>query len=115
MHNSLSLFCPSMSGHEQAVTSWKDTMSRPWQINIDVTTEGEEAGFLTKCDRAWRETEATVIGYLHSDLYILEHGWDKRVLSEFDDPKVAVVGFVGATGLGHEDIYKVRYDFHQLA
>lgn len=115
MSNSLSLFCPSTGVHEEAVTSWQDTMTKPWPVVVDDQTEGEEAGFLTKCDKGWRTTDAIVVGFLHSDLYIHEHGWDARVLYEFDDPQVAVVGFVGATRLGHEDIYKVRYDYTQLA
>lgn len=113
--NSLMIFCPSTGGHEANVTSWQDTMSKPWPIVVDDQTEGEDAGFLVKCDKAWRKTDATVIGYLHSDLTIHEHSWDERVLREFDDPRVGVVGFVGATGLGHENIYKTRYDFKQLA
>lgn len=104
-----------MGSHEVAVTSWEDTMSKPWPIVVDAATEGNDAGFLTKCDKAWRETDATIIGYLHSDLYILEYGWDRRVLAEFGDPQVAVVGFVGATRLAVDDIYKLPYDYRQLA
>ena len=115
MRDSLSIACPSMGGHELAVTSWQDTMTKPWPVHVDDATEGEEAGFLSKCDRMWRNTDATIIGYAHADLYIHEYGWDDRVLAEFDDPKVAVVGFVGATGLGHEDLYKIGYDYRQLA
>lgn len=115
MSNSLSLFCPSMGGHEAAVTSWEDSMSKPWPIVVDAATDGDDAGFLTKCDKAWRETDATIIGYLHSDLYILEHGWDQRMLAAFGDPQVAVVGFVGATQLAVSDIYKLPYDYRQLA
>lgn len=104
-----------MGGHEDAVTSWQDTMSKPWPIVVKDATEGDNAGFLVKCDQGWRETDTTVIGYLHSDLYILEHNWDQRVLAEFGDPEVGVVGFVGALGLGHPDIYKLPYDYQQLA
>lgn len=112
---SLELICPSMGAHEEAVTTWQDTMSRPWVVKVMDQTEGDDAGFLTKCDRAWRESQATVIGYLHSDLFIHQFDWDKRVLQEFTKPDVAVVGFVGATRLAHEDIYKVPYDYRQLA
>lgn len=123
MRNSLLIVCPSMGGHGEAVTTWEDTRSKPWPIVIDAVTTGEKAGFLTKCDEAWQQNkersgainDATVIGYLHSDLFILEHGWDERVLAEFDDPAVAVVGFVGARRLGTDDLGKVPYDLRQLA
>lgn len=115
MLNSLSIACPSMGGHEAAVASWEDTLAKPWPIVVDAATEGNDAGFLTKCDKAWRATDATIIGYLHSDLYIMEHGWDQRVRAEFGDPQVAVVGFVGATRLGTDDIYRVPYSYTQLA
>lgn len=115
MSSSLALFCPSMAGHEAAVISWGDTMARPCQIAVDARVDGDDAGFLTKCDRAWRQTDATIIGYMHSDMYLLEHRWDQRVLAEFGDPQVAVVGFVGATRLAVDDIYKLPYDYRQLA
>ena len=111
----LSLFCPSMGGHDDAVASWQEMASRPLFVSIDDTTEGDRAGFLTKCDRAWRETDAKVIGYLHSDLFIHEPSWDRRVMAEFTKPDVGVVGFVGATRLGRDDLYKTPYDFRQLA
>src|SRR5437667_6326856 len=112
---SMALFCPSCGGHEEAVTTWQDTMSKPWPITVDDRTEGEEAGFLTKCDQFWRTCDAGVIGYLHSDMFMLEYGWDQRILREFEDPQVAVVGVVGATQLGRDDLYKTPYDFRQLA
>lgn len=115
MRNTLTIACPSMGGHEEAVISWADTMSKPWDVVVDATTEGDEAGFLTKCEKAWRSANATVVGYLHSDLFIHEKGWDERVLSAFEDENVVVVGFVGATRLGHPDIFRVPYDYRQLA
>ena len=120
MRNSLAIFVPSTGGHEAAVTSWADTASAPWPIDIDAATEGEAAGFLTKCDAAWRRTDATVIGFLHSDLTIHEHGWDQRVLAEFandraGDRQVGVVGFVGARQLGMDDFGKLPYKLTQLA
>jgi len=115
MSLSLALFCPSMGGHEEAVTSWSDTMTKPWGVTVDAATQGDSAGFLTKCDKFWRTCDADIIGYLHSDLYTLEHGWDQRVIAEFADEQTGVVGFVGASSLGHDDIYRVPYDFRQLA
>lgn len=109
------LFCPSMGGHEAAVTSWQDTMTKPWTVVVDDRVSGEEAGFLTKCNAALDDTNATVVGFIHSDFFILEHGWDERVLAEFEDEQVAVIGFVGAKRLGTNDLGKVPYDLRQLA
>ena len=44
-----------------------------------------------------------------------ERAWDERILKAFEDEQTTVVGVVGATTLGHSDIYKTHYDFRQLA
>lgn len=112
---SMAICCPTTGEYEQAVTSWRDTMTHPWPIHVDDTSEGDDAGFLVKCDKFWRGCDADVIAYFHNDLYALEHGWDERVLREFDDPSVAIVGFVGGTQLGRPDIYRTPYHYTQLA
>ena len=117
VRETLSIICPSMGNHQDAVASWADTMSAPWMFDIDATKEGPEAGFLTKCQKGYgrQKGNASVLGFLHTDLIIHEHGWDERVLAEFEDPKVGVVGFVGAMSLGTDDLYKIPYHFTQLA
>lgn len=47
----------------------------------------------------YRNTRQEIIGYMHDDLEILENNWDTRVLNQFADPQVGLVGFFG--GLGH--------------
>ena len=38
-----------------------------------------------------------IIAFFHSDLFIYEKGWDKRVIEEFDkNPKLGLVGFIGS-------------------
>ena len=115
MSLTLEISCASMGGHVAALESWQKHATRAHTYTVDITTSGEHAGFLTKCQQAYEESTADVIGYLHSDLLIHEDGWDTRVLREFEWPTVAVVGFVGGTRLGHDDIYRVPYDFRQLA
>lgn len=61
------------------------------------------------------ESDRTIIGFCHDDLLIHEAGWDERVLAEFNDPKVAMVGFAGARGHGHHNLYKVPYHLPNLA
>lgn len=53
--------------------------------------------------------EADVIGYVHDDLVCQEEGWKARVLAEFADHTVALVGFAGAPGHGHPQMYAQPY------
>lgn len=56
----------------------------------------------------------SIIAYAHDDVTVHDETWFQRVSAEFEDPKVAVVGFGGATGIGVSDIYKQRYEISQL-
>lgn len=59
--------------------------------------------------------ETEILAYLHDDTIINEPGWVQRVLKEFEDPKVGLVGFGGALGHGTSGLYKVPYQYQQLA
>lgn len=72
-------------------------------------------GYLQTVQNAYQGTDADVIGFFHNDITIHDVGWDERVLCEFEDASVGVVGFGGASGVGHPDIYKIPYDYTQLA
>ena len=60
-------------------------------------------------------TNAPILSYIHDDVEIYEENWDLRVLKEFDDPKVGVVGFGGALGHGVPNLYHVPYYLPNLA
>jgi GT2 family glycosyltransferase len=62
----------------------------------------------------WKRTDQEIIAYMHDDVIIREHGWDARVLREFADPAVGMVGFAGATRHGRPDLYRTPYDLPQL-
>jgi GT2 family glycosyltransferase len=66
-------------------------------------------------DEATDVAAADVLAYIHDDVTVYEKGWDARVLKEFEDPEVGVVGFGGALRHGADKIYKTRYDYRQLA
>lgn len=56
-----------------------------------------------------------IIAYSHDDVTVHESGWNERVLREFEDPKIAIVGMGGSKGIGDARIYKVPYRLEQLA
>jgi GT2 family glycosyltransferase len=66
--------------------------------------------------RLWEEHKGEdALLYLHTDLEILDANWAERLAFELMDPTVGVVGFGGAMGMGHPDLYKTRYRLEQLA
>lgn len=56
-----------------------------------------------------------VLAYLHDDVTLYNQDWDHRILREFDDPRVGVVGFGGGLRHGTADLYKTPYRLQQLA
>ncbi len=59
--------------------------------------------------------EFDIIAFLHDDTIINDPKWVDRVLKEFEDPTVGLVGFGGALGHGTAGIYKIPYQYQQLA
>lgn len=60
-------------------------------------------------------TGCEIIAFLHDDTIINDPGWVQRVMKEFEDPTVGLVGFGGATGHGTAGLYRDPYDYKQLA
>lgn len=61
----------------------------------------ENVGVLKSMNECWRESTGDVVAILHNDLFVYEHGWDKRVLQQFEElPKLGLMGFFGAKGCG---------------
>ncbi len=61
-----------------------------------------------------RAKQFDILAFLHDDLIIHDKNWMERVLSEFEDPKVGLVGMGGATRHGSPSLYHEPYDYHQL-
>jgi len=71
-------------------------------------------GMLPAYQRALDKTyEYDILAFLHDDLIIHDPEWASKVLAEFRDPRVGLVGFGGALGHGSPELYKVPYDYHQ--
>ncbi len=93
------------------IKSWKETASKEPDIII-IENEGE--GPVSSYQCGYENSEADIQGYLHDDLFIYEKDWDSRVLAEFEDPKVGVVGFGGGWGHGLGELYFNSYRIEQL-
>ena len=75
----------------------------------------DKGGPVASLQHGYERTRGPILAYIHDNVIIHEKGWDRRVMREFADPAVGVVGFGGATGLGAVDIYHTPYRIHQLA
>jgi GT2 family glycosyltransferase len=60
-----------------------------------------------------RFSSEDIIVFTHDDFEPHEP-WASRIQSEFEDPKVVIVGLGGAVGIGVRGIYKTRYNIWQL-
>lgn len=97
------------------VKSWERTVSTTHETTLRENTTDENLGVTGSLQHIYKHSFAPILCYLHSDVEIFEQGWDQRVLAEFDDPSVGVVGFGGGLQHGTKDIYKTPYALSQLA
>lgn len=76
--------------------------------------DGRE-GMLPAYDQGFRWAKFDdILAFLHDDTIIHDPKWVDRVLAEFEDPAVGLVGFGGALGHGSPALYREPYDYHQL-
>jgi hypothetical protein len=98
------------NGWGRCVTTWLDTsnLGHRYQVvsGLDVVPAFQEGLELT---------HEPILGYVHDDVEIYEVGWDIRVLREFVDETVGLVGFAGAVGHGTPDLYTSPYHLPNLA
>jgi Glycosyltransferase like family len=97
-------------GWRDCVNSWLGTASENHPYIVAPNME-----VLRAFQCIYEGTTEPIIAYIHDDVMITEKGWDERVLAEFDDPTVGVVGFGGALGHGTPNLYEVPYHLPNLA
>jgi GT2 family glycosyltransferase len=61
-----------------------------------LVTNRENRGLFAGYNQGWRTVQADCHAFLHNDLLILERDWVERLLAEFGDQSIGVVGFGGA-------------------
>lgn len=87
----------------------------PEHVKMVYNTAENNLGVIGSYQALYKSTEADVLAYIHDDVICREVGWDERVMKEFEDPTVGVVGFGGGLNHGTDDIYKTPYRLQQLA
>lgn len=97
-------------GWKKCVYGWEDTavggLYAYCVADMDVLPAYQEC---------YERTTEPILAYIHDDVEIYEKGWDQRVLDQFDDPSVGLVGFGGALGHGTADLYSQPYHLPNLA
>lgn len=96
------------------VDSWLKTQEVPVAFRV-IDNSVENRGLLASYQEAYTDTTEDIIAHIHDDVSIYEPGWADRVLKEFEDPTVGIVGFGGALRHGTRDLYKRPYQLTQLA
>lgn len=101
------------------IRSWKRNLSDPEDypvpLHIIYNSPNRNRGVVGSYQELYKTSTSDLIMYLHDDVICREGNWDERVLAEFDDPKVGIVGFGGAIRHGSPDLYKVPYRLQDLA
>ena len=98
---------------------WQDSFST-WGCldmagTITHTNKDNNVGLVSGMQAIYKMSDGLdILAYFHDDVICREQGWAARVLKQFEDPKVGVVGFGGSLWHGSPDIYKVPYHISQL-
>lgn len=102
---------------EEAMASWGTVETRPPVFIMDGKNgmlQAYQAGFESLLPGRITFPNYDILAFLHDDVLVHDPDWVQRVLKEFEDPQVGLVGFGGATGHGDPNLYKIPYDYRQL-
>lgn len=117
----LALCCATMQSpndYPGKVATWMEHVRKDVGIwcHICRNSKDHNLGVVGSYQKLYAErSSADILCYIHDDVTMHEQGWDQRILAEFNDPQVAVVGLGGARRHGHPDLYKVPYKLEHLA
>ncbi len=99
-------------------TAGADSLSeavRSWGGQVPIFIEDGADGMLPAYQRGFEAAkEYDILAFIHDDCLIHSPNWLARVLLEFEDPQVGLLGFGGALGHGSPELYKTPFDYHQL-
>jgi len=107
------------ASHEHQIKCWRE------EADIKILRNEENIGVYPTFQQGYDITKARWIFYSHSDVEMLQPGWDTKLngwlldfecWGDFTHPSinVGVCGMFGAKGIGTPDIYRSPYDFRQM-
>ena len=86
------------------VRSWQQKASDSYPVLVM-----PDLDVIPAYQKLFESTDEPILCMIHDDVLIHEYEWDKRVLRQFDDPEVGLVGFAGARGHGRPEMYTKPY------
>lgn len=97
-------------------TDWEEQYGDGAGFSLRI--ENGHKGMLQAYQHGFENTRNQGFGiycFLHDDLIIKDQSWLDKVMREFEDPTVGMVGFGGSTTHGSDRIYKDPYQIMQLS
>jgi GT2 family glycosyltransferase len=82
--------------------------------HVKYNTATENDGVVKSYQKLYEQTDEEILCYMHDDVIVRERGWDEKIIKEFEDPRVALVGMGGAKCHGTPDLYKRSYLLQNL-
>ena len=89
--------------------SWHQTASKVYPVSF-----AYDMNVLDAFQQIYEQTTEEIISYCHDDLVIGEKSWDLRVLKQFEDPQVGLVGFGGSLGHARPGLYREPFRIPNL-
>jgi hypothetical protein len=101
-------------GWLDCVHTWRENASRKYPEFIVYDKK-----VLDAYQECWLESQDflysdPILAFIHEDVNIFEKDWDLRVLKEFDDPQVGMVGFGGAPGHCRPALYTEPFNIGNM-
>lgn len=83
-------------------------------VHVQYNTPENNLGVVGSYQKLYEQSTEEILCFMHDDVLVRERGWDERVMKEFDDPAVGLVGFGGGRWHGLPELYKVPYKLQNL-
>ena len=101
-------------GAAECLSSWSTNTIREWEtLLMENHLTGQS--MMESYQTATEASNADVLGFCHDDLVMNDPNWYTRVMAQFFNPSVGLVGFAGALGHGDPEMYSKPFECGLLA